>query len=827
MRWFSIIVPTHNGAERLRESLESVKKQVCTDYELIVVCDSCTDDSYEIAKSYTHNVIKTNVHNDGLARNKGLEVALGEWILFLDDDDHFLHEYVLTLLKDYITDCNTVGCHEPPDVIGFSYICRGTGYMKQTPEHCYTMCWAYCWERAAISDTRFKNIPYGADNQFYEDMMKKKPFVEFWDMPMYYYNYMREGSMTYNKIHEGEEEKKSVNKFLDIIVTHCDEPWETGKAFFDMLEHQQCADFSKVNITLVQDGRRGELPWDKLLSGYSYDVNVETLEVRCGVATARNFGLSHTSADWVMFCNFDDMFSSVFALNLILANFPNNDYDIIWGKYAVQTKWCTGDLFINCVDDPNYTSVANKLYRRGFIMEKNVRFMSKFNLHYDYAFNSIALAETSAQHVVTLTANDYLYLKTYRADSIRHTPDGHKNLIDTLQDRNIELFYEFLRRDKQYEAAKMFMQTLCSQYYAIYNPAVSDPPETITEDICSFYNEYKNMAELLSDADIEVIKDETETEITNIIQPVYNETGMEYYFVNDELSFAEWLKKLDESGNANTSTVTDPEIEPAQENRPERIVAYCGTRNVYDDMLTSAKSLLCHTPVDKIYLFTEDNDYNMPEELPPIFNVLNVSGQTAFPKDGPNYKNTWTYMCMIRAIYPTLLSSYSKVLSLDVDTIVQDDISDLWDIDISDAYLAGVPEPQRQKHPDDPIYVNFGVVMMNLDKLRQDGKQQEIVDILNRKKVDCPEQGAFNQACAGRIIPIPNDYNVTVYSHITGTPDTEKILHYAGHRFWKHYRSVRRYADMSWEDVMKEQERVRMEESNKNSRNPASRAEDE
>lgn len=42
---FSIIIPTHNGADRIRKAIMSVLRQLCKDHELLVVCDGCTDNS--------------------------------------------------------------------------------------------------------------------------------------------------------------------------------------------------------------------------------------------------------------------------------------------------------------------------------------------------------------------------------------------------------------------------------------------------------------------------------------------------------------------------------------------------------------------------------------------------------------------------------------------------------------------------------------------------------------------------------------------------------------------------------------------------------------
>ena len=90
--FFSIIVPAHNSAEFINRCLDSVKMQTFTDYELIVVLDDCRDDTDQIALLYTDKVLITWHGRDGLARNAGIDAAEGEWILFLDDDDWWIHE---------------------------------------------------------------------------------------------------------------------------------------------------------------------------------------------------------------------------------------------------------------------------------------------------------------------------------------------------------------------------------------------------------------------------------------------------------------------------------------------------------------------------------------------------------------------------------------------------------------------------------------------------------------------------------------------------------------------------------------------------------------
>ena len=189
---FSIIIPAHNSAGHIRRALDSIKAQAFTDYELIVVCDSCTDNTADIAREYGARVEEVSYHCDGPTRNRGIELATGDWVLFMDDDDWWLHEYVLTLLDEELTDYM--------DVLCFSFIFRHIGYARPrracNGEH-WIACWCKCYKRTAIGDARFSDVTDGsADVQFYAMMFRKGLRVYDWDMPLYYYNYWREDSIS-------------------------------------------------------------------------------------------------------------------------------------------------------------------------------------------------------------------------------------------------------------------------------------------------------------------------------------------------------------------------------------------------------------------------------------------------------------------------------------------------------------------------------------------------------------------------------------------------------------------------------------------------------
>lgn len=89
----SIIVPVYNVQKYIDECINSILGQECKDYELILVDDGSTDDSGKICDYYAKNNEKISVlhkENGGLsdARNAGIQVAKGDYILFVDSDDY-------------------------------------------------------------------------------------------------------------------------------------------------------------------------------------------------------------------------------------------------------------------------------------------------------------------------------------------------------------------------------------------------------------------------------------------------------------------------------------------------------------------------------------------------------------------------------------------------------------------------------------------------------------------------------------------------------------------------------------------------------------------
>ncbi|MGE9892327.1 glycosyltransferase family 2 protein [Lachnospiraceae bacterium SGI.240] len=113
MMKISIVIPVFNVEKYIGECLESVINQTRKPDEVIIVDDSSTDDSAEICKSYIEKAdyikLVTNSERGGVsrARNKGIDLAKGEYVLFVDGDDVLSKYYVekmLDALDRYETD---------------------------------------------------------------------------------------------------------------------------------------------------------------------------------------------------------------------------------------------------------------------------------------------------------------------------------------------------------------------------------------------------------------------------------------------------------------------------------------------------------------------------------------------------------------------------------------------------------------------------------------------------------------------------------------------------------------------------------------------------
>lgn len=228
-----------------------------------------------------------------------------------------------------------------------------------------------------------------------------------------------------------------------------------------------------------------------------------------------------------------------------------------------------------------------------------------------------------------------------------------------------------------------------------------------------------------------------------------------------------------------------------------KYACYCVTRNIYHKVIPSLKSLLKNSDVDTVYILAEDADLGFPLPTDRV-KVIDVSGQEFFPPTGPNYGCMWTWMVMMKVALCHILPDVDRILTLDCDTIVLKDISDLWNFDLGGGYFAASREVHRDFKV--KVYVNCGVMLWDLDRMR-DGKADEVIRALNTKRYQFCEQDCLSELCQGHFAVMPSMYNACRFTAQSWDP---RIRHYAAEAGWyEREPDVKSWRDMPWEEVLK------------------------
>ena len=204
--FFSVIVPAHNSAGFIRTGLESIREQDFSDYQLITVCDSCTDKTEEIAAKYIRpntkdSLLKVDFGRAGLSRNAGLDVAEGEWILFMDDDDWYLPGAFGDISEELENQKNI-------DILAYGFVWKGRGVALQSKARVYPAVWNKAWRRKFIGKERFPDWIHTDDLGF---ARKMHPLARFGFLPkaLYHYEFMRPGSVS-ERIRNGEYDNRQI-----------------------------------------------------------------------------------------------------------------------------------------------------------------------------------------------------------------------------------------------------------------------------------------------------------------------------------------------------------------------------------------------------------------------------------------------------------------------------------------------------------------------------------------------------------------------------------------------------------------------------------------
>ena len=115
----SVIIPVYNAEPCLRRCLDSVLASACGDFEIVLINDGSTDGSLKICTEYAtgdRRIRLITQENQGVsaARNRGIDEALGEWLIFLDADDFITDDFLSMTARPEYRQTNSFCSGSPP-----------------------------------------------------------------------------------------------------------------------------------------------------------------------------------------------------------------------------------------------------------------------------------------------------------------------------------------------------------------------------------------------------------------------------------------------------------------------------------------------------------------------------------------------------------------------------------------------------------------------------------------------------------------------------------------------------------------------------------------
>jgi len=273
-----------------------------------------------------------------------------------------------------------------------------------------------------------------------------------------------------------------MSRKLDILIPHYHETAEEIATLLDSIALQQQVDLKNdVGIIICHDGKTpehgkelkaDESPefefYDDAAIGGDYSIfrqyPFEIKQIRQehkGVSAARNACLDASSADYVMFCDVDDMFFNMCGLYIVFREMKDDGFNALTSVFIEETKdFKTGEkIYINREMDSTF--VHGKIYRRSFLINNKIRWNDNLTIHEDSYFNCLAQKMTAEVKY----CQQPFYLWKWRDNSVcRHDPKYILKTYNNMLDSNTALVKELLERNKKTDAQFY----VCSMIYDAY-----------------------------------------------------------------------------------------------------------------------------------------------------------------------------------------------------------------------------------------------------------------------------------------------------------------------------------------------------------------------
>ena len=322
---------------------------------------------------------------------------------------------------------------------------------------------------------------------------------------------------------------------LQILVPQYKETEQIIKPLLDSIEVQQSVDLvNDVGVIIVNDGTDIHLS-QEFLNRYSFPIEYHLTE-HSGVSATRNKCLDYATADYVMFCDADDMFYNACGLYIIFREIENGGFDSLVSVFIEESRDSITKEPIYINHDMDSTFVHGKVHNRKFLLKNNIRWNENLTIHEDSYFN--CLCQRLAKELKYSQTSFYLW--RWRDNSVcRHDSKYILKTYNNMLDSSDALVQQFLDRGHKEDAMYYSVGMIYDAYFTM------NKDEWLNQENKEYrhatehrFKEYWLKYKYLHDS----IPDDVKTQVIMGIKNRMYAEGM----ILETLTFNDWIKQVEE-----------------------------------------------------------------------------------------------------------------------------------------------------------------------------------------------------------------------------------------------------------------------------------------
>lgn len=249
----SIIVPAYNVEKYISKCVESILNQTYKKLEVIIINDGSTDNTQKKLMEFEDNrLIIITKENEGVsaARNNGLDIATGEYVIFVDGDDYLTNdcvEYLLSLVEKTNSEfCISANCYTKKGekqitTDEIKKVAAADAVALLLSPRVIVGCWNKIYSKNFLDANHLRfsnNLFYGEGLSFIIACAQCVPYIGLGEKKVYYYRRNNELSATtkfdIEKLKNGEKALRTIKRSISITSENIDTMYYLHMGLFSM-----------------------------------------------------------------------------------------------------------------------------------------------------------------------------------------------------------------------------------------------------------------------------------------------------------------------------------------------------------------------------------------------------------------------------------------------------------------------------------------------------------------------------------------------------------------------------------------------------------------